>query len=472
MWAQWAPANSGTTSNLHGVQLLDSGAGFAVGDAGTILKTTDAGATWAPLSSGTTRALHDVYFFNDTDGLAVGDNGLILRTTDGGATWPGVTSGVRDSLRAVSFGGTNGICGGTSQDILYSTDSGATWHVSQKGFFGGGFFGAQMLSPTLGFVSGQNSIFQGFVGVTVNGGVSWTFHTFYFNGNEGSCNDLFFFDATNGVTSGALLDGTGAIARTTNGAVEWTSTIFPQALQGIDFPTPEAGWTVGFAGTILKSADAGMTFAPQMSGTLSDLFDVRFASDCMTGIAVGQAGTILRTTNGGEMGGLQLVSAASRKGPFDIDLPLSGAPGVECRVANTRHFTLVFTFNHPVISTHGVRTSCGALDASVINPADPHQVLTGYSETGCNGQNITFNIGATQDDQGNTLPSASVTVGLLPGDVNGDGVVDEADVEQTELAVGQPTDDSNFRRDLNVSGQIDEADVRRVRAKVGSMLPQ
>ena len=80
-----------------------------VGDAGTIVKTTDAGMMWSPLTSGTTNALYDVYFFDATQGVAVGEQGLILRTTDGGADWQGVTSGVKDTLRSVSFSGVNGI---------------------------------------------------------------------------------------------------------------------------------------------------------------------------------------------------------------------------------------------------------------------------------------------------------------------------------------------------------------------------
>src|ERR1700747_1709614 len=109
VFGQWSAANSGTTNNLNGAYLLDSGVGFAVGDAGTILKTTDAGTTWSPLTSGTTNALHAVYFFDGTQGVAVGEQGLILRTTDGGAGWQGVTSGVTDTLQSVSFTGVTGI---------------------------------------------------------------------------------------------------------------------------------------------------------------------------------------------------------------------------------------------------------------------------------------------------------------------------------------------------------------------------
>ena len=119
---------------------------------------------------------------------------LILRTTDGGGGWQSVTSGVEDTLRSVSFNGVNGICGGDSQDILYSTDAGASWQISQSGFLGGGFPGAQMLSATVGFVAGQNSIFQSLLGASTDGGATWAFQPFYFDQNEGGGTDLFFFD--------------------------------------------------------------------------------------------------------------------------------------------------------------------------------------------------------------------------------------------------------------------------------------
>src|SRR4030095_10559697 len=173
VFGQWSPVDSGTTSNLNGAILLDSGTGFVVGDTGTILKSTDAGATWTSLTSGTSTTLHGIYFLDPNDGVAVGDSGTILRTTDGGGAWQNVASGVGDDLRVVSFSGANGICAGGSETVLYSTDSGASWQVSQSGFFSPGFLGAQMLSPTIGFVAGQNSIFQALVGTTTDGGASW-----------------------------------------------------------------------------------------------------------------------------------------------------------------------------------------------------------------------------------------------------------------------------------------------------------
>jgi photosystem II stability/assembly factor-like uncharacterized protein len=300
VFGQWSPVDSGTTSNLNGAFLLDSGSAFVVGDTGTILKSTDAGASWAPLTSGTSATLHDLYFFGPDEGVAVGDNGTILRTTDGGAAWQSVASGVEDSLRSVSFNGVNGICGGDSQTVLYSTDSGASWQIGQSGFFGGGFPGAQMLSATTGFVAGQNSIFQGLLGNTTDGGVSWTFQPFYFDGNEGGCNDVFFFDQTTGLVSGTIFDGRGALARTTDGGLSWSTALYDQAVEGVAFPIAASGFAVGSGGRILHTTDSGVTWSDQTSGSFANLHDVSFASDALTGITVGEGGTILRTTNGGE----------------------------------------------------------------------------------------------------------------------------------------------------------------------------
>jgi len=300
LFGQWSPVVSGTTSNLNSAHLLDSGTGFVVGDAGVILKTTDAGATWAPLVSGTTNILYGVYLLDANQGIAVGDQGLILRTTDGGSMWQTIVSSVKDALRSVSFSGVNGISGGDSQTILYSTDGGASWQISQSGFFGGGFPGAHMLSPTLGFVAGQNSIFQPLLGATTDGGATWNFQAFYFDKNEGGATDAFFFDQNAGVVSGFVFDGRGAIARTTDGGVNWSTLFFDQPIEAIDFPQPTSGFAVGWGGRILHSTDRGITWTDQSSGTSANLNDVRFATDGLTGIAVGDGGVTLRTTNGGE----------------------------------------------------------------------------------------------------------------------------------------------------------------------------
>jgi photosystem II stability/assembly factor-like uncharacterized protein len=325
-FAQWFPVSSGTTENLNGIYMLPSGVGYAVGNTGTIVKTTDTGNSWTPLTSGTTNTLNDVYFFDDNTGVAVGDAGLVLRTTNGGSNWSTiVVPSIGDRLLSVSFSGTNGIVGAESQTILYSTDSGASWLVSQSGFFGGGFLGAYMLNSTTGFVSGQNSIFQPFVAKSTDGGANWSFYNFYFQSNEGSCDDIHFFDSNTGVITGAAWNGQGAIARTTDSGSNWTTTLFPSivALQGMDFPMANRGYAVGWAGTILNTTDSGISWVEQTSGISSDLYDVSFIPNTNTGVAVGFGGVIMRTDNGGVP--VELVSFIASVTKNDVSLTWSTA---------------------------------------------------------------------------------------------------------------------------------------------------
>ena len=51
-----------------------------------------------------------------------------------------------------------------------------------------------------------------------------------------------------------------------------------------------------------------------------------------------------------------------------------------------------------------------------------------------------------------------VTLGLLLGDINGDGLVDCDDSHETKLDRGQATDSDNFREDINANGHIDADD--------------
>ena len=77
---------------------------------------------------------------------------------------------------------------------------------------------------------------------------------------------------------------------------------------------------------------------------------------------------------------------------------------------------------------------------------------------GCNTQDLTVTLTGVHDDQGNILASASATMGLLIGDVSGDGVVDQNDVDLTKNDVGQKATSDNFREDVNSSGRIDALD--------------
>ena len=61
-----------------------------MGDNGSILATTNGGATWAPQASTSGTTLRSVAFSDATHGWAAGDDGtggVILATTNGGSSW-------------------------------------------------------------------------------------------------------------------------------------------------------------------------------------------------------------------------------------------------------------------------------------------------------------------------------------------------------------------------------------------------
>ena len=103
--------------------------------------------------------------------------------------------------------------------------------------------------------------------------------------------------------------------------------------------------------------------------------------------------------------------------------------------------------------------------------SDAHRLFVSLTGVTCNAQYLTVTLTNVHDDQGNTLPTATVTAGLLLGDINGDGVVDSTDSDQTKLDGGKRADSGNFREDINTNGGIDAVDFSLVKSQLGTMLP-
>ncbi len=167
-----------------------------------------------------------------------------------------------------------------------------------------------------------------------------------------------------------------------------------------------------------------------------------------------------------------LVSVVSRKthgsaGTFDIDLPLTGTRGVECRSGGANgDYTMVFTFSVPI-------TNCGVATSD-------HGTATGGAPSGnqCtvqltgvpNVQYTTVQLTGVIDNNAHTL-NGNGTMGALLGDVNASGRVDAADVSSVRQQTLQTITTSNFRNDLNTSGRIDAADVSVARQQTLTSLP-
>lgn len=102
--------------------------GWAVGDMGTILATTDAGVTWTPQPSGTDQPLTRVVFVDALSGWVASTNGQVLRTTDGGAHWQAMSIGQADASQlAASSASQAWVDGSYGTAPRFTQDGGSHW---------------------------------------------------------------------------------------------------------------------------------------------------------------------------------------------------------------------------------------------------------------------------------------------------------------------------------------------------------
>ncbi|MDQ6764483.1 MAG: multicopper oxidase domain-containing protein, partial [Verrucomicrobiota bacterium] len=165
----------------------------------------------------------------------------------------------------------------------------------------------------------------------------------------------------------------------------------------------------------------------------------------------------------------QVVSRKMHGGtPFDINLPLSGSPGIECRSGGaTGDYQVVFTFPGAV-AFNGAAVSAGTGTVNSTSGSGSTSVtvnLTGVA----NAQTATVKLLGVNN--GTSSNDVSVQIGVLIGDTNWDGFVNAGDALQTRNRAGQAVDATNFRSDVNEDGFVNSGDTTIVRSRSGTFLP-
>src|SRR5437667_7309549 len=171
---------------------------------------------------------------------------------------------------------------------------------------------------------------------------------------------------------------------------------------------------------------------------------------------------------------VQLTDAVSRKthgaaGTFDVELPLTGSVGIECRSGDAGgNHTFVFTFTNNVVSGNAtVTTGTGFVSSFTFSGNTMTVNLTGVSDV----QQITVTLSNVTDCFGSVLPDTMVSAAMLIGDTTANRTVNASDVAQVKGQVGVPVSTSNFREDVTVNGSINASDVSLVKANVGHSVP-
>lgn len=235
---------------------------------------------WVIVKSGTSQDLHGVCFVDRLHGWAVGDKGTIIATSDGGDTWTSQSSGTRVvGFTDVSFADTrNGWAVGPCGWVVHTTDGGVTWSRQHFPYGAGDIGGVSAVGPSAAFIAGFD--FQQspppFVCRTTDGGAQWGT---VFNHGGYNLYDICAVDASKawavGSTSGY---GRGAVLATTDGGATWwaqsASTARLVQLMAVDFADASTGWAVGTNGDIRATCDGGNSWATQNRG-----------SDWWTGVA-------------------------------------------------------------------------------------------------------------------------------------------------------------------------------------------
>ena len=175
---------------------------------------------------------------------------------------------------------------------------------------------------------------------------------------------------------------------------------------------------------------------------------------------------------------VQLNSVVSRMshgsaGSFDVNLPLTGNPGIECRSGGANgEYTLVFTFANTLssVGSASVTNGAGSVATSNIDITDAHNYsvnLTGVSDA----QVITVSLSNVIDSTGSSSAAVEGSMAILIGDTNGDGFVNSADISQAKSQSGTVVTSANFREDVNADGFLNSADISLVKSESGTALP-
>jgi len=297
----WVKLQSPVNLTLRKLSFVDSLTGWATGEAGTIIRTTDGGTSWEIQNSTVQTFITDIYFLDRNFGWATTIEevfpfkSIILKTTNGGENWH--TAYFPDSteyIRTIYFLDTlNGFVGGSY--ISYTTDGGNNWlesevdsnFVSNYPIYNFDFYNNQF-----GYACGGRIDRAGVIWRTTNYGLNW-------NAQGVSADevfDLFIFDSLNALTLSGDPEGLFLMAyiKTTDAGITWSndSLAFFGLSFAIDFRTYNEGWSAsGYK--FLLTTNRGESWNEFETPDGAVIYDLQF-TDARNGYAVGDSGVILK----------------------------------------------------------------------------------------------------------------------------------------------------------------------------------
>lgn len=317
--------------------------GYAAGDFGTLLRTSDGGATWSGLLSGTFTNLTDVQAI-DPDSLFAAGGCVARRSDDAGATFRRVAftpveSSCKEQFAAGWFVNQQTGFLALTDGTVFRTDNNGDTFAQKNPLPGTRAPGGQATPVDLRFLTDQiglGATSDGKLYRTTDGANSWTLvndtnravHSFYFvdpsNGFAVGDGSLFLVTTNGGATWSAkdigipptnlrsircatvnlcvmTTDKGTALVRTDDGgATSKLVTASQDPIYAADFASPTRIAAGGATGATAVSDDAGLNFTP-IGGRLSGRYTrVRAGGQAGTAFAPGDNGSLAKTVDGGK----------------------------------------------------------------------------------------------------------------------------------------------------------------------------
>lgn len=295
-FAQWNMYNSGVPYSLFSVDFIDENTGVAVGQGGSIIRTTDGGDSWISVYQEVDIWLNRVKF-TPVGVFAVGKGGVILKSVNDGANWFTVRPFSNDShtLRDIAFQPEHWwlFTVGYAGAFFVSTDWGNTWeqkfHINKT--MHSIAFSPNSMNNKCGIIVGTD----GAAWRTANNGENWVPVN---TGRYDYLNTVKYTSNNNAIVVG----NNGTILRSSNNGFSWSVLnhgLTTEHLRDVDtyrHPTDSNNATrtkvtvCGDNGKIMTSDDGGAIFFDQMGADSRHLYGVSLR-EYDAGIIVGEIGS-------------------------------------------------------------------------------------------------------------------------------------------------------------------------------------
>jgi len=306
----WERLNSPTTENLNSVYFVDSSYGWAAGNSGVIIHTSNGGDDWIIQDSKTENNILDIFFLDRTLGWAVSWEAFnypfgtyVLKTTDGGLNWNSSTFPEENIFsQCILFQDSlNGWMGGKPYPIVRTTDGGIFWteaEIDSSNFSQFPVFDIQFFNSKYGYASGGVIDCCGIIWWTTNGGDHWQVIDTPFIALE-PVYQLYTKDSLNVLGVGGDFESWGfgvGMMRTSNGGSSWAWEYI--GISGvawdIDFRNENEAWApLGGEQKLIYSLDAGLNWTAVPTPDSAIIFKMIF-TDSLHGFGVGLDGAIIK----------------------------------------------------------------------------------------------------------------------------------------------------------------------------------